>query len=175
MPRKRRASNERVDISARLPGDSSTDAPPPKPTIIGGVNIAGGNITTYHTTGLSAAEINQLFDELYAAIEAHPNAPITDREDLKAEIKEFQSAVTEATMKNEKVDEGFVSRRFRNIARMAPDVLDMVIATLGTPLAGLGVTAKKIAEHAKAETRMAGDSTTDAPPPDVKKKKPKGK
>jgi len=70
---------------------------------------------------------------------------------LKAEVKEIQSTVTEAAQKNEKVDEGFLSRRFRNIARMAPDVLDVVVATLGNPLAGLGVAVKKIAEKAKTD------------------------
>jgi hypothetical protein len=54
------------------------------------VNVAGGNITTYHTiTGLSAAEIRQLFDDLYAKIETHPETPTADKEDLKAEMKEI--------------------------------------------------------------------------------------
>jgi hypothetical protein len=60
-------------------------------------------------------------------------------------VKEIQSTVTQAVQKNEKVDEGFLSRRFRNIAPMAPDVLDVVFATLGNPLAGLDVAARKIA------------------------------
>jgi hypothetical protein len=121
--------------------------------VSGNVNIAGGDITTHHTTtGLSAAEIKQLFDSLYTTIETRANTPTADKEDLKAEVKDIQSAVTEAAQKNEKVDEGFLSRRFRNIARMAPDVLDVVVATLGNPLAGLGVAVKKIAEKAKQET-----------------------
>ena len=44
-------------------------------------------------------------------------------------------------------------KRFCNIARMAPDVLDVIVATLGNPLAGLGVAVKKIAERAKEETQ----------------------
>jgi hypothetical protein len=35
---------------------------------------------------------------------------------------------------------------------MAPDILDVVVATLGNPLAGLGVAAKKIAKKAKEGT-----------------------
>ncbi len=118
------------------------------------MNIAGGNITTHHTTtGLNAAEIKHLFDGIYTAIETQVNTPEVDKEDLKAEAKEIQSAVTEAAQKNEKVDEGFLSRRFRNIARMAPDVLDLVVAMLANPLAGLGVAVKKIAEKAKEKAR----------------------
>ena len=72
---------------------------------------------------------------------------------IKAEVKEIQSTVTEASQKNEKVDEGFLSRRFRNIARMAPDVLDLIVAMLANPLAGLGVAVKMVAEKAKEETK----------------------
>ena len=94
----------------------------------GNVNIAGGNITTHHTvTGLSGA-------------------------DIKAEVEEIQSTVTKAARKNEMIDEGFLAQRFRNIARMAPDGLDTVVATLGNPLAGLGIAVKKIAKKAKEET-----------------------
>lgn len=143
MPKKKRELGKQTIIRTGNVSDIS-----------GTVNIAGGNITTRHTiTGLSAAEINQLFDGLYAKIETRPNTLAADKEDLKAEVTEIQSTVTEAAQKNEKVDEGFLSRRFRNIARMAPDVLDLVVAMLANPLAGLGVAVKKIAEKAKEETK----------------------
>lgn len=143
MPKKKRTSNKQPTVRTGNISDIS-----------GNVNVAGGNITTHHTTtGLSAGEIKQLFDQLYTAIETNTKISSADKEDLKAEVKEIQSTVTEAANKNEKVDEGFLSRRFRNIARMAPDVLDVVVATLGNPLAGLGVAAKKIAEKAKEETK----------------------
>jgi hypothetical protein len=58
--------------------------------------------------------------------------------------------VTEAVEKKKKVDESFLARRFRNVARMAPDILDVVVAALANPLAGMGVAVKKIAEKAKA-------------------------
>ena len=145
MPKKKRTSARGKQTSVRVGNISD---------ISGNVNVAGGNITTHHTTtGLSAAEIKQLFDGLYAKIETRPDTPIADKEDLKAEVKEIQATVTEAAQKNNKVDEGFLARRFRNIARMAPDVLDVVVATLGNPLAGLGVALKKIAEKAKEETK----------------------
>jgi hypothetical protein len=122
--------------------------------ISGNVNVAGGNISTHQTTtGLSAADIKQLFDGLYQNIDSRAELPKANKEDIKAEVQEIQSTVTQAAQKNEKIDEGFLSRRFRNIARMAPDVLDVVVATLGNPLAGLGVAAKKIAEKAKEETK----------------------
>jgi hypothetical protein len=139
MTKKKRESGKQTSIRV---GDISD--------ISGNVNVAGGNITTHHTvTGLSAAEIKQLFDGLYANIDARPDTSPADKEDIKAEVKEIQSTVTEAAQTKEKVDEGFLARRFRNIARIAPDVLDVVVATLGNPLVGLGIAVKKIAEKAK--------------------------
>jgi hypothetical protein len=143
MPKKKPTRNKQTSVRVGNISDIS-----------GSVNVAGGNISTHQTTaGLSAAEIKQLFDSLYTKIETRPETSTADKEDLKAEVKEIQATVTESAQKNEKVDEGFLSRRFRNIARMAPDVLDVVVATLGNPLAGLGVAVKKIADKAKAETK----------------------
>ena len=141
MPQKKNTTGRETTIKV---GDISG--------VSGNVNIAGGNITTHQTTtGLSEADIKGLFEQLYTAIEANTKASPADKVDLKAEVEEIQSTVTEAVQKNEKVEEGFLSRRFRNIARMAPDILDVVVETLKNPLAGLGVAVKKIAEKAKAE------------------------
>jgi hypothetical protein len=120
--------------------------------VSGNVSVAGGNITIHHTsTGLSVEEISQVFLDIYRDIDGlHGMTPAT-KDDLKAEVKEIQSTVTEAAQKNEKLDEGFLSRRFRNIARLAPDILDVIVATLANPLAGMGVAVKKIAEKAKEE------------------------
>lgn len=122
--------------------------------ISGNVNVAGGDITTHQTTtGLSAAEIKQVFDGLYKDIDARAELPQADKEDIKAEVKEIQSTVTAAAQNKESIDESFLARRFRNIARMAPDILDVVVASLANPLAGLGVAARKISDKAKEETK----------------------
>ena len=145
MPKKKRASNKQQNLNI---GNFTN--------ISGEINIAGrDNTSIKHTTAISAAQIKQLLDQLYSAIESRTETPTSDREDLKAEVKEIQSTVTEAAKKNGKVDEGFLARRFRNIARMAPDILDVVVATLGNPLAGLGVAVKKIAEKAKEEAKAS--------------------
>jgi hypothetical protein len=142
MKKKKRTSEKGTGINI---GDISD--------ISGTINMAGRDMITHQTTtGLSAAEIKQLFGQVYTAIEARPNTPAADKEDLKTDMKEIEIAVTNAAQKNEKVDEGFVARRFRNLARIAPDVLDVVVATLANPLAGLGIAAKKIADKAKDET-----------------------
>jgi hypothetical protein len=120
--------------------------------VSGEVNIAGENISIQKTTGLSSAEIGKLFEQLYAAIEARPDTPRAEKAHLKNEIQEVQTAVSEAVNKKGKLDKSFLARRFRNIACMAPDILDVVVTTLGNPLIGLGVAAKKIAKKAKEGT-----------------------
>jgi hypothetical protein len=139
MPRKKVQSETNIKV-----GEISN--------VNGKVYIAGGDITEHQTTdGLSVKEIKQLFEQLYTNIESRAKTPLSDKADLKAEVEEIQATVTEAAQKNEKVKDNFLSRRFRNIARIAPDVLDVVVATLASPLAGLGVAVKKIAEKAKEE------------------------
>jgi len=117
--------------------------------ISGEVKIAGGDII--QNTGLSAGEIKQLFDPLYAKIAGRPRTSGTRKKQLASEVGEIEETVTEAAQKNKKVDEGFLSRRFRNIARMAPDILEVVVKTLVHPALGIGEVAKKIAEKAKEE------------------------
>ena len=142
MPKKKSTTDKETNIKV---GDISD--------VSGNVNIAGGNITTHQTTtGLNAEELKGLFEKLFTAIEAIAKASPADKEDLKAEVEDIQSTVTEAVQKNEKLEESFLSRHFRNIARVAPDMLDVIVATLASPLAGLGVAVKKIAEKAKEET-----------------------
>lgn len=150
MPKKKRESGKQTSIRV---GNVSN--------ISGNMNIAGGNINANQITiGLSTVEFKQLFDQVYAAIETRTNTPAADKKDLKADVKKIHSVVTEAAKKNEKVDEGFLARRFRNIARMAPDVLDVLVAMLANPLAGLGIAVKKIAEKAKEETGKSADRET---------------
>lgn len=122
--------------------------------IKGNINIVGRDIiNNQFTVGLNAAEIAQLFDDLYVGIEARQNSTLPEKETLKAEVEEIQSNVTEAALKNEKVSESFLLRRFRNIARMGPDILDVVIKTLSNPALGITDIINKIAKKAKEETR----------------------
>jgi len=122
MPQKKRESGKQTSVRVGNISDIS-----------GNLNVAGGNITTHHTTtGLSAAEIRQLFNGLYSNLDARAKTSLADKEDIKAEVKEIQSTVTEALQNGERVDDGFLSRHFHSIARMAPDLLDVVVTKLGS-------------------------------------------
>jgi hypothetical protein len=98
-----------------------------------------------HHKGMDAEEAARLFDELFKEIERHQKLSNEDKSDLKTEIEELRQELS----KKDKANEGFLMRRLRNIGRMAPDILDVTLATITNPIAGFGVMAKKIAAKAK--------------------------
>ena len=100
---------------------------------------------------MSVAEIKQLFDRPYSEIDTRAKTSPTEKDALKAELEGIQSAVPKAAKKNDKIDDSIFSRRFCHIARMAPDVFNVVVATLENSLVGLGVAVNKIAYKAKEE------------------------
>jgi hypothetical protein len=118
---------------------------------IGGkVTVAGGDFVgrdQVKAVGLTKQEIADLFKPIYTAIDVRRDTPPQERDDLKAEVEEIQAEVA----KDEDAKEVFLARRLRNLKRMAPDVLDVVLATLTNPAAGLGAVARKVAEKMKAE------------------------
>jgi hypothetical protein len=116
-------------------------------TVREGDFIGRDKVTTTITQGADPEAIARAFKQFYDAVEARPKTPVPEKEDLKAELKEVEQEVA----KGEKADEGFLVRRLRNIGRMAPDILEVVLATFANPVAGLGVVAKKIAEKIKGE------------------------
>ena len=117
--------------------------------ITGSVTVSDGDFVwrdKIMRAGLSANEVADHFQALYAAVEGRPNTPPDDKAGLKAELEELQTEV----VKGEEADEGFLARRLRNIGRMAPDILDVVKATLANPAAGFAAVARKVAEKAGA-------------------------
>lgn len=122
----------------------------------GSVQIAGRDIKSSQiNTGLSAAEVNRLFNQVYRSINGHDNTSSITKKDLKTEVKEIQTAVTEAAENHKKVDANFLSCRFRNIARMTPDILDVIVATLAGPFSALGILVEKIAKKAKEDVKAS--------------------
>ena len=114
----------------------------------GNVNTGGGRFVgrdDYSTTGMTGGEVAKLFESIYARIDARPNTSEADKSDLKAEVKDVQVEV----VKREQANEDFLMRRLRNIGRLAPDILDVVLATLSNPAAGIAAVVRKVAQKVK--------------------------
>lgn len=119
----------------------------------GQLNLAGRDIKVSKTSvGIGAEEARKLFDALYQAIDSRTFASQEQKDSVQEQVKEIQSMVAADAPKSKKATEAFLFERFRNIARMAPDVLDVVVKTLANPILGLGEVASKIAKKAKEQT-----------------------
>jgi hypothetical protein len=114
----------------------------------GGVTVSGGDFVGRDKIvqqATDAVALAQAFGELYARIQQLPPA---QRTQAQQEITTLQQ---EVTAQGEQVSESFVRERLRNLQRMAPDILDVVVATFANPVAGAGMVIKKIAGKMKAE------------------------
>lgn len=115
----------------------------------GGVAIGGNAIVTgsHNVVGSQVSQRQESIQHIYTIIEKRPDTTALDKEDLKANVEEIQAEDD----KGDEANESFIARRLRNIQRMAPDILEVILATIANPIAGFGVVAKKIAEKMKAE------------------------
>jgi len=70
----------------------------------------------------------------------------------KSELKTQTQKIDEEIKKGTKADLGRLERWINTVAVMAPDIFDVVVATLQSPLAGIGMVIKKIGDRAKLES-----------------------
>lgn len=106
-------------------------------------NIAGGDINI----GADANEVAQAFATIYQAIEAKEFAS----EDEKAEVVNAVQSIEAQNEKGEEANENIVRSKFQTLAIMAPDILDVAVATFINPALGISTIIKKVAAKAKGE------------------------
>ena len=103
------------------------------------------------TQGLGGDELARLFAAIYQQIEARPEAPDVDKEELADTVQKIQAEVA----RGEQANPNKVERWLGNLAKMAPDILDVTLACLTNPAVGIAAVISKIAEKAKAEAGSA--------------------
>lgn len=115
--------------------------------VIGG-NVQGSNIVMGNNNTVSNQTINitPLFEVVYQAVETHPSLAPADKADVKADLKDIKAALEESSP-----DESFLARRFRNIKRMAPDIVEVAFETLKNPLGGVAEVVKRVAKKMAEE------------------------
>jgi hypothetical protein len=99
--------------------------------------------------GLGADELIRLFAAVYQQIDARPADSTVDKEELVQKVGEIQQEAG----KGEEANETKVGRWLRALGDAAPDILDVTVATLTNPIAGVALTIRKIAERAREEAR----------------------
>ncbi|MFN3742400.1 MAG: hypothetical protein ACK4VW_06990 [Anaerolineales bacterium] len=109
--------------------------------VIGG-NASGNLIITGNGNVVGPSP----FEHVYRQIAEHPKLTATEKADLHAEVKEIEDEARQPSP-----NASFLERRLRSVQRMAPDILDVVLATLENPAAGFGLVVRKVAEKIRAE------------------------
>ena len=101
--------------------------------------------------GLGGEELARLFAGVYEQIETRPPDPDVDKEELVETVQKVEEEAAQGEEANPKK----VERWLRTLGEMAPDILDVTIACLTHPLAGVGTVIRKVAEKARAEATAA--------------------
>ena len=152
MTRKKKKSGSELQIGGNVTlsrGDFVTgdkNVKVDKGGVFVGGDVQDSNIVTgdHNQVGNQDSTREVLFTEVIKKIEQRPNTSPEDKEDLKANVVEIKAEAE----KGEQADESFLSRRLRNIERIAPDIADVVLATLTNPVAGFSMIIKKVADRA---------------------------
>jgi hypothetical protein len=103
----------------------------------GNVNITSGGVSE-----TLAPELQRLYDRLDQWIAAQTNP--ADREDATDATARLTTSIKQA-------DEGGLRRALRTLKGMAPDIWEVVVATLSNPIAGVNTVIQKVAARAKKE------------------------
>ena len=119
--------------------------------VVGSIN-AGGHAkvdvvqSSIHQT--NDANFDELFDLLEERINARPEDPDVDKREIQEQVKQIK---VEAA-KGEAANVSKIERWIRNLFHMAPDIVDVMAASLGGPISGLTAVIQKIATRVKADS-----------------------
>lgn len=99
-------------------------------------------------SGLGAKELSELFTPIYQKIELRPPNPMVEKEEIVDRVKRIENEVKSG----EKAEPTKVERWLHDLAVMAPDILDVTLGALTSPIVGISVAIQKIAQKVKEET-----------------------
>ena len=133
----------------------------PLPMNITGKNVVGSiqasghsNVAVTQNSGEKTDDAN--FEKLFALLEerikARPEDPNVDKQEIQDKVTQIKTEAAQGDAANETK----LERWIRNLAEMAPDVVDVMIASLGGPVSGLTAVLQKIAVRVKAESPNRG-------------------
>lgn len=118
--------------------------------IEGGVNMKDSQLAGRDIVTTTITTQKEWFQPVYQAIEQRKDTP----EPQKTELKELAKQV-EQEVKKPQPHEGMVSLLFKDIGKMAPDILEVITTTLMNPAAGINLVAKKMVERASQAAKPA--------------------
>jgi len=137
--------NKKDSPSIRIKGEN----------VVGSINAEGHakvDVAQSSVHKTDDANFEKLSDLLEEKIKARPEDPNVD----KAEIREQVNQIKTEAIRGKTANLNKLERWIQNLARMAPDIVDVMVASLGGPISGVTAVIHKIAARVKAETENKG-------------------
>ena len=131
-----------IDINGDIVGGDKINAGDISGT---GINVGSGDQTIH--TGPSETEIANLFKPIYQQIESRPEDSDLDKEEMVETVKKIEHEV----IKGKEANQNKLQRWLQTLGQMAPDILEVVTATLLNPAAGIAAVVRRVAAKAKEE------------------------
>lgn len=116
-------------------------------SISGGVIVQGrgANVAVQQSSGINEEQLSLVFEKMYQAIQSRPDDPNIDKEELSETVQRIEQEVK----KGDQANDSKLKRWMESLNKMAPDIVDVILASLGGPVSGLTAVLKKVAEHAR--------------------------
>jgi chorismate mutase len=93
-----------------------------------------------------------MFEAVFKKIESLPANPDVDKEEILETVQKIQ----EETNKENQANPNKLERWISSIAKMAPDILEVMAASLAGPVTGFTAVFKKIVDKARQESSSSG-------------------
>jgi hypothetical protein len=123
--------------------------------VVGSINAGGRakvDVTQSSIHKTDDPRFERLFELLEEKIKARPEDPNVDKQEVQEQVNQIKAEAA----KGETANPNKLERWIRNLAEMAPDIVDVMVASLGGPISGLTAVIQKIAVRVKAESENKG-------------------
>lgn len=85
--------------------------------------------------------------QIIQVINSSSDISLAEKEDLKQQV----GKISDEIQKGSKAETGRLEKLINTLGIMAPDIFEVIVATLANPLTGMGLVIKKIGDKAKLE------------------------
>ena len=116
-------------------------------TVSGNSRFVGGN--DYSTNESTVISISQSFEPIYRQIDDDPKIDNENKPEVKELVKEVETELSTSENPNEK----YLSRLFKDLIQMAPDIFEVAWKTAVNPISGLSLAVKKIVDKAANDAK----------------------
>ena len=116
--------------------------------VIGVINASGRARVTVSQKVIHQAtpQLEKLFKSVYKSIETRPKDSKFNKKELESHVKMIEQEAS----KGQKADKDKLEKWISFLAKMAPDIVDVMMASLGGPVAGFTAVFKKIVARASS-------------------------